>query len=475
MRDYTLGHISDAVLLRDLKSLIARDREATATLLAHIAEVDARRLYAPAGYSSMFTYCVQELHFSEDAAYKRIQVARAGRRFPQLLDAVVEGRVHLTGAGLLAPHLTAANVDHFIEAATHRGKSEIEEWLAAQSTSRGLVRSSESSICPIPQLAPAQVRGADVPIPFDRALEETSGDPHVEGAGSGDGSQLAPAQVHSEAASLPTPSISGPRFLVQFTIDQETHHRLRHVQALLSHAVPMNDLGGLFRRALEALAAEVETKRLGAVSRPARVKSASTVADHGAEPRTRHIPAHIRRAVWERDRGQCTFVSTSGHHCGERRFLEFDHVDPIARGGKSTVHGLRLRCSAHNQLEAERAFGAGFMRTKRDQARAVRTKAKARTEAGPILKERARAEERERMEAIARTKARERAQDIVEGLRSLGCRGSEARRAAEHALMLGSTTLEDQMRAALSFVSRRNRAVSARSVMASALGSPQPP
>jgi hypothetical protein len=68
MRNYSLTHVSDAVLLRDLAALVARDRLTTAELLSHIAEVDARRLYAPAGYSSMHAYCVEELRLSEDAS-----------------------------------------------------------------------------------------------------------------------------------------------------------------------------------------------------------------------------------------------------------------------------------------------------------------------------------------------------------------------------------------------------------------------
>jgi hypothetical protein len=48
--------------------------------LAHIAEVDERRLYLEAAYPSMFAYCVGALRFSEDAAYKRIQAARAASR-----------------------------------------------------------------------------------------------------------------------------------------------------------------------------------------------------------------------------------------------------------------------------------------------------------------------------------------------------------------------------------------------------------
>src|SRR5262245_61278207 len=79
---YSLIHLSDRTLLRDLSALIARNRATTAELLAHLAETDARRLYAPAGYSSMYAYCVQELRLSEEAAFKRIHAARTARRFP---------------------------------------------------------------------------------------------------------------------------------------------------------------------------------------------------------------------------------------------------------------------------------------------------------------------------------------------------------------------------------------------------------
>src|SRR5678815_3666281 len=97
MRTYVLKHLSDDVLLRDLNALVVQERTTTAAVLAHIAEVDERRLYAPEGYSSMKAYCVEELRFSEDAAYKRIQAARAAREFPAIFDDLADGRLHLAG------------------------------------------------------------------------------------------------------------------------------------------------------------------------------------------------------------------------------------------------------------------------------------------------------------------------------------------------------------------------------------------
>src|SRR5436190_13450977 len=103
---YCLSHLSDGALLRDLTSLVARDRATTAELLAHLAEVDARKLYRPAGYPSMYAWCMGELNMSEDAACKRICAARMARRFPAILPAVADGRLHLSTVVMLAPHLT---------------------------------------------------------------------------------------------------------------------------------------------------------------------------------------------------------------------------------------------------------------------------------------------------------------------------------------------------------------------------------
>src|SRR5262249_18235753 len=105
----------------------------------------------------------------------------------------------------------------------------------------------------------------------------------------------------------------------------------------------------------------LEKKKFAATHKPRATRAGGA--------RSRWIPAPVRRAVWERDGGQCTFVSESGHRCSARRFLEFDHVHPFARGGKASIEGIRLRCRAHNQYEAERTFGTEFMQTKREKTR----------------------------------------------------------------------------------------------------------
>src|SRR5512134_1428953 len=104
MSEYSLSHLRDGELLRNLRSLLARERATMAEVLAHIAEVDARRLYLPAAHPSMHSYCVHELALSEEAAFKRIHAARAARKFPAVFEALADGRLHLSAIILLAPH-----------------------------------------------------------------------------------------------------------------------------------------------------------------------------------------------------------------------------------------------------------------------------------------------------------------------------------------------------------------------------------
>jgi hypothetical protein len=132
---------------------------------------------------------------------------------------------------------------------------------------------------------------------------------------------------------------------------------IRHAQELLGHSLPNGDLPEAIHRAFAALVAQLERRKFARTERPRPCRP----SEHA-----RQIPASVKRAVWERDGGRCTFVSEGGHRREARTRLEYDHVEPVARGGQATVRGLRLRCRAHNQLEAERAFGRDFMNAQRD-------------------------------------------------------------------------------------------------------------
>jgi len=122
----TAGVDFDDELLRRLADLMRQSRRES-ELVAHIGEVDERRLYAREASPSMFAYCTEVLHLSEAEAYLRIAPARASRQHPMLLTMLADGRLHLTGIAKLAPHLTQPNADALLKRATHRSKRPIEE------------------------------------------------------------------------------------------------------------------------------------------------------------------------------------------------------------------------------------------------------------------------------------------------------------------------------------------------------------
>lgn len=84
-------------------------------------------------------------------------------------------------------------------------------------------------------------------------------------------------------------------------------------------------------------------------------------SDLAGADRSRYIPVEVRRAVWERDAGCCSWVGPTGHHCGSKHQLEFDHIVPFALGGEATVEQVRLLCRAHNRRWAQLTLGEQLM------------------------------------------------------------------------------------------------------------------
>ena len=321
--------LSNEALAAEIKRVAGVERRSTADLLRLLIEVDRRSLHLTLGYSSMFVYCVRALHLSEQAAYSRITAARAARRFPILIELLAEGALTLSSVGLLAPHLTDETLEPLLEAARGKSTRDVERLIAA--------------LHPQPDI-PASVRALprpEVAAPPTEAWTESAAVLPVS----------APPGVPATSGSVFTRPVVAPlaptRYLLRLTIGQETHDKLERVRSLLRHAVPDGDLAAIVDRALTLLLADAERTKHAAAKLPRRIDAEGNDG--------RHVPAAVKRAVWSRDGGRCTFKGTDGP-CGETAFLEFHHVVPFAAGGHTNVENLQLRCRAHNQHEATLFF-----------------------------------------------------------------------------------------------------------------------
>jgi len=309
-----LADLSDAQLLESLKSLCDQGRAVLARLLAHLVEVEERRLHLEAACPSMFQFCVRRLGMSEDEACRRIHAARLARRFPDLLVRIERSDLTLSTIALLHGALTEATYLELVEAAAGKTKAEVQALLAKRSPMLDV----PTAITAIPTQALIPTLGVEaVPAPTPTA-----------------GRQLAP--------------LSETRHKVQFTASDELRKKLERAQDLMRHANAEGDLAVVVERAVDLLLERLEKQRLGKTSRPRRPREQSDTA---------RVSRAARRAVFERDGERCTFADADGHRCPATTWLELDHVIPRARGGTSESRNLRVRCRAHNALHAEQTFG----------------------------------------------------------------------------------------------------------------------
>ena len=105
MQSYSRMHLSPDVAMRNLERIDLEEKSRIAEGIALIAVIDERRDFLAAGYSCMRNYCMDRLHMSEDKALRRIQVARVALRNPEVFEYLADGRLSVTTASVLAPHL----------------------------------------------------------------------------------------------------------------------------------------------------------------------------------------------------------------------------------------------------------------------------------------------------------------------------------------------------------------------------------
>jgi hypothetical protein len=330
--------------------------------VAHLAEVDARRLHLLRG-RSLFEYCQVCLGFSESEAWYRICAARMGRKFP-LVFALLETReIHLTAVALIAKYLTEENHRELLAEVRGKTKRQILELLVR--------RFPKADVTSQLRVIPAGAVAAGPTATLEPLREET--------------------------------------YCLRLNVSSQLAAKLELARDLMSHANPSGDLAVVVERALDVLIEKLRARRFGQTKRlrpssevagpraaaPRQVAAQATTGEGqgmtpaeadrrttrpvnaaermttsvaerqltpsawvGAEPRKRaHISHGVRRQVAQRDGDCCTYVGRDGNRCSARAFLEFHHEEAWARGGADSAENLRVLCRAHNRLLAEQELG----------------------------------------------------------------------------------------------------------------------
>jgi 5-methylcytosine-specific restriction endonuclease McrA len=335
----------------------------------------------------MFEYAVRVLHMSDSEAGLRLHAARFARKFPDSLEMLSRGELHLTAMKLLSPVLTPKNTE-LLKMSCLKTKQEIQLLIAKH--------------CPQPDVPDAvrrlpPARSATATCPGDSTLvaegESTAAQPTClarsevdRGAGTSERPLLRSPASHPSNREPAVP-ISEGRYKIRFTASQRVHDLLQEAQDLFRNQLPNGDINVLFERALVLLVSERKKQLYAQTNKPRRSSGAtSTDAASTPKPNSRHIPSAIKRRVYARDKGQCRFVSPTGERCCARSRLEFHHIQAFGFGGPPTEKNIVLFCRAHNVLMAERDYSREHIQhciqasqTARTQASAAKLRAQATT------------------------------------------------------------------------------------------------
>jgi len=365
--------LSDADLTRDIKFSAQRDRHCLAKTLVHLAEFDRRQLCVREGGESLFAYCTRVLGYDEADAFRRIRAARAVNRFPAIVPLIEEGKISVATIAVLSPYLKPENYRAWLAAAGGKSRREVEAMIAARYPQAErpdyLRRFPQSSVHfappPPPHALEAIPSSSPQPSPSTAAANAPDSGENLE--------TLSPtpppggSRPHEWQAIVP---VSLERIRIGFDAGIAVMGLINRARQLLRHKYPEGRLEDVVREALEMLLDRKDPQRRLTLKPASAVRDGAAAQPEGPrEPRAlrdlkagRYIPAWVKKIVWERDDGRCAWRFPEGTVCGSKDWIEYDHVKPFAKGGRSdSPRNVRLLCRLHNR-EAAAAAGVSAAR-----------------------------------------------------------------------------------------------------------------
>jgi hypothetical protein len=309
-----LDHLDDAAVEQKLMQLAHAERVIGADIISHLVEVQQRKLYAKAGYESLFMYCRIKLGFSRSTAYRRKAVVEKAVVFPEMIERLRDGRLQLCAAAAITTFLDVETAGELLEAVVGMSHADVETYLTKtwrpKSAAAKVVVTPCSNVETLKLGQPADVVETKTPEPAKRTV----------------------IKPLTETACR-----------VSVTLNDKTLASLKRAKEILGNKSDDDILS----QALDLLLAKIAPERRHARREGTKVNA-----------RSRRGSQSTRDQVMTAGNCQCAYVAADGTRCRARTFLEIDHIKPWGLGGISTPENLRPMCRTHNQLLARQAFGA---------------------------------------------------------------------------------------------------------------------
>ena len=394
--------LSNQQLLSQTKFLVQKERNTHIQVLHHLEEIDSRKLYLELSFSSLFDYTVKELGYSEGAAYRRIKAMKLCRDLPDTENRLQSGKLSLS---------SACQLQAFFEKQAKKVKTEkfktkvkLSHQTEEDKKTYGISKIAQNSFTISGQGFSTEGQKEGEPSLSLSMEKKQDLVKRAEGC-----STRATMKLLSEVDPSLSVSKEQTRFLgngkveIKLVIDESGHKKLEELKSLLSHKNPMLSheelLSILLEEALEKR--DPGRKKVRKTMKQETVTSPQKWESKGIDNKQSHknkagqpivtssqklraqqasrleatfsqkweyrskakkinrvIPSSLRKHIWERDEGRCTYVHPQTRRkCSSKHLLQIDHIRPFSLGGKSEVNNLRLLCAGHNRLRSEKTFG----------------------------------------------------------------------------------------------------------------------
>ncbi len=298
--------LSNDDLTEKLNFAVREERKVTLQVLKLLREVERRELFARLGYSSLFTYCVEHLKYSESAAQRRIVAMRAIQLLPELEVKIESGKLSLSVLALAESTLQQ-------NAKRENRKVDPEERRLALIEVEGLSRrKAEAKLVEKFDLTPIKIESVE------RALKD-----------------------------------GGVRMVLELTAEEmQDIEELRRLSSRPQTAKEM---------LMTLVRTEVSKKKRRLGEAPLLRKPTSAGGSETRKVYVTAIPTALKRDAWMRAGGQCEYHAATGERCISKQGIEFDHIVPRTQGGNDRSENLRLVCRAHHRLVTTEMFGISKM------------------------------------------------------------------------------------------------------------------
>ena len=398
----TVGALSDRELLRETRNLVRHERHLQGAVIDHLAEIEARGLYLQRGFSSLFDYAVRELGYSDAAAARRIGAMRLCADQPDAREGLRDGsltlsaaaelqwafdrqrrRGSISGTAAIAPAgspapdsapaapLPPAEPEPpplVLDAVGRRQLVEEAAGKSARQVRRMLVDLDPELAPPADRVRPLGDGRYELKATIDaecqQGLEQLRGllshvDPRMT-MGQLVGRLVREALDRHDPSRPPRRARSGSRPADAKTNAPRTPTP-ESQPAVERHAASTTKDAAIPAGAAPTPAPAVRPIPISApppstqeeTARPAATGAKPTgAATPTAKPCAsgRAISAGVRRQVWQRDGGRCSYADPqTGRRCNSTHLIEIDHIVPHALGGGADPGNLRLLCGAHHR------------------------------------------------------------------------------------------------------------------------------